>query len=87
MARCAIEKAEKEGKIPFQKPVSCHLYPVRVTRHKGMQAVNYHQWSICQPARIYGKKNGIYLYKFLKESLIRKFGEDWYNKLVHEIEK
>ncbi|MEZ5146410.1 MAG: DUF3109 family protein [Bacteroidales bacterium] len=87
IARCAIEKAHNEGKIDFKKPLSCHLYPVRVSKHKGFDAVNYHQWYICQPARTYGKNHGIYLYKFLKEPLIRKFGEDWYNKLVDVIEK
>lgn len=87
IARCAIEKAHEEGKLDFKKPVSCHLYPVRVSKHKGFDAVNYHQWYICQPAKTYGKNQGIYLYQFLKEPLIRKFGEDWYNKLVAEIEK
>jgi len=51
-----------------------------------MEGVNYHKWHICQPARTKGKKEGIPLYKYLKEPLIRKYGEVWYNKLVLEIE-
>ncbi len=86
IARCAIEKAHDEGKIPFQKPVSCHLYPVRVSINKNFTAVNYHKWHICEPGRSHGKTNGIFLYQFLKEPLIRKFGQDWYDKLVKEIE-
>ena len=86
IARCAIEKAHEEGRIPFQKPVSCHLYPVRVSKSKGFQAVNYHKWYICEPARVYGKSHGVFLYRFLKDALVRKFGQDWYDKFVREIE-
>ncbi len=86
IARCAIEKAHDDGKVPFQKPVSCHLYPVRVSKSKDFVAVNYHKWHICEPARIYGKTQGIYLYKFLREAFERKFGKEWYDKLVKEIE-
>jgi hypothetical protein len=86
IARCAIEKAHDEGKIPFQKPVSCHLYPVRVSINKSFTAVNYHKWHICEPGRSHGKNSEVFLYKFLKEPLIRKFGKDWYDKLVREIE-
>jgi hypothetical protein len=85
-ARCAIEKAHEDGKIPFQKPVSCHLYPVRVTKSKTFEAVNYHKWHICEPARTYGKAQGVYLYKFLKDGFVRKYGQEWYDKLVKEIE-
>ncbi|MCF8368097.1 MAG: DUF3109 family protein [Bacteroidales bacterium] len=86
-AKCAIEKAWEEGKIDFQKPVSCHLYPVRITKSKNFEAVNYHKWYICEPARTYGKKEGVLLYRFLKDSLIRKYGIEWYEKLVKEIER
>lgn len=86
VAKCAIEKAYDEGKIDFQKPVSCHLYPVRITKSKEFEAVNYHKWHICEPARSYGKTNGILLYKFIKLPLIRKYGQEWYDKLVREIE-
>lgn len=87
IARCAIEKAYEEKAIDFQKPISCHLYPIRISKHKDFEGVNYHKWYICSPACTLGKKTGMPLYKFLKEPLIRKYGEEWYNKLVKEIEK
>ena len=78
---CAIEKAYREGKIAFYKPISCHLYPVRVAKYRDFRAVNYHRWSVCKPAVTYGRKNGVKIYEFLKEPLIRKFGEEWYEQL------
>ncbi len=83
---CAIEKAWQEGKIKFQKPVSCHLYPIRLKQVGDYTAVNYDEWSICKPALINGKDMGVPLYKFLKEPLIRKFGNKWYDKLVVALE-
>ncbi len=83
---CAIEKAYLEGKIKFKKPLSCHLYPIRLKDIGEFTAVNYDKWSICKPALINGKNLGIPLYKFLKEPLIRKFGEDWYKLLIKEFE-
>lgn len=83
---CAIEKAYLEGKITFQKPISCHLYPIRLSYVGSSLAVNYHKWNICSTALISGKKTGLPLYKYLKQPLIRKFGEGWYNKLISEIE-
>jgi len=84
---CAIEKAYLEGKIKFQKPISCHLYPIRLSTVGEFTAVNYHKWSICSSAVINGKNEGISLYKYLKEPLSRKFGKEWYEKLVKELEK
>lgn len=81
IAKCAIEKAYNENKISFKKPVSCHLYPVRITKYNNYDAVNYDKWEVCQPARKCGEKAGIPVYLFLKEPLIRKYGEDWYNEL------
>jgi len=81
ICKCAIEKAYKEGKIDFYKPVSCHLYPIRLQRYKDFTAINYHRWRVCKAAVAYGQKNGIAIYQFLKEPLIRKFGEAWYNEL------
>lgn len=78
---CAIEKAYKEGKISFYKPISCHLYPVRVAKYREFTAVNYHRWTICKPACSLGSQLNLKLYQFLKEPLIRKFGEDWYQQL------
>jgi hypothetical protein len=86
IAYCAIEKAYEDGKIPFQKPVSCHLYPVRITRFNKMEAVNYDKWQICKPALKNGKKIGVPLYVFLKSSLSRKYGKEWYDELVKAIE-
>jgi hypothetical protein len=79
---CAIEKAFREGKIDFYKPVSCHLYPVRVARYNQFRAVNYHRWHVCKAAVALGKKQGVKVYQFLKEPLIRKFGEEWYAQLT-----
>ena len=81
VCRCAIEKAFREKRIDFIKPVSCHLYPVRVTHHTNFMAVNYHRWRVCRSAEILGEKAQIRLYHFLREPLIRKFGEQWYEML------
>ncbi len=84
IAFCAIEKAFLEKKIKFQKPISCHLYPVRIQKYKDYEAVNYHQWHICKSATRTGRNLGVPVYEFLKEPLIRKFGEKWYKKLEEE---
>ena len=81
MCLCAIEKAYREGKTDFYKPVSCHLYPIRCKKYPTFTAVNYHKWQICKAAEILGKKEGVKLYQFLKAPLIRKFGEAWYEQL------
>ena len=79
--KCAIEKAYIEGNIPFRKPVSCHLFPIRITPYKRFDAVNYQELDICKPGRECGRSVQLPLYKFLKEPLIRKYGEEWYNQL------
>ncbi|HBK87739.1 MAG: DUF3109 family protein [Cyclobacteriaceae bacterium] len=84
--KCGIEQAYLDGKVKFRKPISCHLYPIRITKKKDFEAVNYHKWSICSDACKFGKSLGIPLYQFLKEPLIRKYGEVWYNNLVEAIE-
>lgn len=81
MCYCAIEKAYREGRIDFYKPISCHLYPVRLTEYPSFTAVNYHRWKICRCAETLGRKSGIRLYKFLREPLIRRFGQEWYDEL------
>jgi len=86
IAKCAIEKAYMEGKIDpiaigWKKPISCHLYPVRITKYKDYDAVNYHKWHICKPACECGAKLDVPVYKFLKDPLIRKYGKEWYKKL------
>lgn len=86
--KCGIEQAYLDGKIGFRKPISCHLYPIRITKNKkGFEAVNYHKWNICSAACELGKSLGIPLYKFLKEPLIRKYGVKWYDELVARIEE
>jgi len=85
--KCGIEEAYLAGKISFRKPISCHLYPIRITKKEGMEAVNYHQWSICAAACTHGKSLRVPLYKFLKDPLVRKYGEDWYEELVRQIEQ
>ena len=73
---CAIERAYREGKCSFLKPISCHLYPIRVKQFSnGSYGLNYHRWSICRDAVECGKKIGLPVYKALKEPIIRRFGE------------
>lgn len=78
---CAIEKAYREGKTKFYKPVSCHLYPIRVKDFGQFKGVNYHRWDVCKAAVLLGKKLDLRVYEFLKEPLIRKFGQAWYDEL------
>ena len=78
---CAIEKAYREGKTDFYKPISCHLYPVRLKEYDGFTAVNLHRWKICRCAEVLGRAKGVRAYKFLKAPLIRRFGEEWYKEL------
>ncbi|MFO7719534.1 MAG: DUF3109 family protein [Gillisia sp.] len=80
-ALCGIEEAYNQGEIKWKKPVSCHLYPVRVQEYSEFAAVNYHHWEICDDACTLGKELQVPVYKFVKEALIRKFGEDWFMEL------
>jgi len=81
IAKCAIEKAFDEGQIPFRKPISCHLYPVRITAYPHYDALNYHRWPICNCARKKGKALKVKVYAFVKDALVRKYGADWYAEL------
>ncbi len=81
IAKCGIEKASNEGVTSFTKPVSCHLYPIRVKEYTELTAVNYHKWEICDPACSLGEELQVPIYKFVKEALIRKFGTSWYQEL------
>lgn len=85
-AMCAIEEAYNQGEVDWKKPVSCHLYPVRVQEYTEFSAVNYHKWEICDDACTLGKEFQVPVYKFVKEALIRKFGEDWYMELENVAE-
>lgn len=80
---CAIEKAWSEGKCDFRKPISCHLYPIRITKYDGFEALNYNRWEICRCACLKGEKEGMPLYRFLKQALIDKYGEEWYEQLEY----
>ncbi len=79
--KCAIEKAYRENRIDFYKPISCHLYPVRLQKFHDMTAVNVHRWDVCDCARTLGSKLNVPVYTFLKEPLIRRFGAEWYEQL------
>lgn len=83
IAQCGIEQAHKAGVIDFQKPISCHLYPIRVAENEeiGFEALNYDQWDICSPACELGEKEQVPVYLFLKEAIIRKYGEDFFEEL------
>ncbi len=92
IAKCAIEKAFEEGcsgplEHKFKKPVSCHLYPVRLVQLDEYVAVNYHKWQICKKALKKGKSVGLPLYKYLREPLVRYFGQAWYDDLYAEGER
>ena len=78
---CAIEKACREGRVGFYKPVSCHLYPIRVGDYGPYKALNYHRWDVCRAAVLRGEKEDVPVYRFLKEPLIRRFGTEWYHQL------
>mgnify|MGYP003381436100 CR=1 FL=1 len=81
IALCGVEKAWKDGAIPFRKPISCHLYPIRILKLADHDGLNYHKWPICKPACSCGAKLDVPVYKFLKDALVRKYGVDWYAEL------
>lgn len=81
IAGCGIEDAYNAGEVDFRKPISCHLYPVRVQEYSEFSAVNYHRWPICNDACTLGKELKVPVYKFVKDALIRKFGAHWYAQL------
>jgi len=85
--KCGIEQAYLAGATSFKKPVSCHLYPIRITKYEGFEALNYDRWGICNPACAHGANLGVRVYQFLKDPLIRKYGEEWYEELVQELEQ
>lgn len=80
-AKCSIEKAYKEGDSSFLKPLSCHLYPIRVKKMKYYEALNYDQWDICEPACSNGRDLNVSVFRFLKEPITRAYGENFYKKL------
>ncbi len=88
IAKCGIEKAYEAGVTDFKKPISCHLYPIRVKRNKkvNFEALNYDEWDICSAACELGKKEKLPIYKFVKEALIRKYGAEFYEELEAAVE-
>jgi len=80
--RCAIESAYRNGDISFNKPMSCHLYPIRISKLSSSEAINYHEWPICKPACACGLKKDVKVYQFLKEPLIRKYGNEFFEQLI-----
>jgi len=81
IAKCSIEKAWKEKKVTFQKPISCHLYPIRITTKNNYDSVTYERWNVCKPACKCGEQLDVPVYKFVKSALIRKYGKRWFKKL------
>ena len=81
IAQCGIEQAHQAGKIDFKKPISCHLYPIRIKSYENFDAVNYDKWDICDAACSLGKKEQVPIYRFVKEALIRKYGATFYDEL------
>ena len=79
--KCAIELAHKAEQSDFQKPISCHLYPIRIEKLKNYEGLNYDQWDICSPACACGDRLEVPVYKFLKGTLVRKYGADWFDAL------
>ena len=84
---CAIEKACREGRCSFLKPVSCHLYPIRVKKIGGLWGLNYDRWDVCRPAAIKGQRLHLPVYRCLKEPLIRRFGQEWFDELELTVEE
>lgn len=81
ITKCAIEKAYEDGKIDWKKPISCHLYPIRITNYPEFDVLHYDRWSICSPACSFGNELKVSVHQFLKEPLIRKYGAEWYQEL------
>lgn len=80
IAKCAIQKAYFEGRVDFPKPVSCHLYPIRIQHFGDFDTLNYEQIPLCNPARKQGCRSGMQVVDYLREPLVRKYGKAWYEK-------
>jgi hypothetical protein len=86
-ALCGIEEAYNQGVVQFKKPISCHLYPVRIRQYSEFAAINYHKWEICDDACTLGSELQVPVYQFVKQALIRKFGEQWFRELEEVADK
>lgn len=80
-SKCSIEQAYNAGKVDFKKPISCHLFPIRIKKYRDFEAVNYESIDICKPACDCGEKLQVSVFRFLKEPLIRNYGKNWYDEL------
>lgn len=87
VAKCTIEKAFLNGETDFVKPISCHLYPIRIKQLPDYEALNYHRWLVCNSACEKGDELHLPVYRFLKAPLIRKYGEEWWRKLERAVTK
>ena len=85
ITKCAIEKAFEDGQVDWQKPISCHLYPIRITKYPEFEVLNYDRWHICHAACSFGKKLDVPVYSFLKTPLTRKYGEHWFKSLEESV--
>ncbi|QQL48806.1 DUF3109 family protein [Mucilaginibacter ginkgonis] len=85
ITKCAIEKAWEKGEVDWRKPISCHLYPIRITKYPEFDVLNYDRWSICSPACSFGDELKVHVHEFLKEPLVRKYGENWYSELEEQV--
>jgi hypothetical protein len=84
ISKCAIEKAYEDGKVDWKKPISCHLYPIRITKYPEFEVLHYDRWSICSAACSFGNELRVPVYRFLEAPLIRKYGKEWYEELVEK---
>jgi uncharacterized protein DUF3109 len=82
VAKCALQKAHDEGKVDFPKPISCHLYPIRIGQLGEYETLNYEKIEICSPAVAHGNRSRMKLPNFLRHPLVRKYGESWYQDFI-----
>jgi len=85
ITKCGIEKGYEQGLIDWQKPISCHLYPIRVTQYPEFEVLNYDRWHICHDACSFGRELKVPVYQFLKGPLIRKYGAVWFKELEDNV--
>lgn len=85
ITKCGIEKAYELGLVDWQKPISCHLYPIRITKYPEFEVLNYDRWHICHDACTFGRELKVPVYQFLKTPLIRKYGAEWYQELENSV--
>ncbi|CAM3966824.1 DUF3109 domain-containing protein [Mucilaginibacter galii] len=85
ITKCAIEKAWEQGAVNWRKPISCHLYPIRITNYPEFDVLHYDRWNICSPACSFGSELKVHVHEFLKEPLTRKYGAEWYQELEDKL--